>query len=192
MGYRLTKIYTRTGDSGQTGLGINERIDKDSLRISAIGDIDELNSTVGFLIESLPETSDVREQLRLRQHDLFDLGSELAMPGYKLLDENLVKDLEALIDALNEQLPPLENFILPGGSESAARAHMARSICRRAERTIISFNRNEETPHLLAQTYLNRLSDYLFVLSRHLVTAQGGKEVLWQSRNKRPEKPETK
>lgn len=183
MGNRLTKIYTRTGDDGTTGLGINERIKKDSLRVHAMGDIDELNSHIGLLIESLSVDSQHIEELRQIQHDLFDLGGELAMPGYSLLDEQIVKDLEALIDQHNEALPPLKNFILPGGNEAAARAHIARSICRRAERTCLTFNRQEAEPHKLAQTYLNRLSDFLFVLARAVVLNNGDQEILWQTRH---------
>jgi len=172
LGYRLTKIYTKTGDNGTTGLGINERIAKDSLRIQAIGDIDELNSTLGFFIESVAPTSTHRDELRQIQHDLFDLGGELAMPDYSLLDGAIIDQLEALIDRDNAELPPLTNFILPGGNEAAARCHMAR----------------EDKPHTLAQTYLNRLSDYLFVLARLLVQEQGDAEVLWQSRHRRDPK----
>ena len=188
MGYRLTKIYTKTGDNGTTGLGINERIAKDSLRIQAIGDIDELNSTLGFFIESVAPTSTHCDELRQIQHDLFDLGGELAMPDYSLLDGAIIDQLEALIDRDNAELPPLTNFILPGGNEAAARCHMARALCRRVERTVVTFNRAEDKPHTLAQTYLNRLSDYLFVLARLLVQEQGDAEVLWQSRHRRDPK----
>ncbi|MEJ2042614.1 MAG: cob(I)yrinic acid a,c-diamide adenosyltransferase [Reinekea sp.] len=184
MGYRLSKIYTRKGDDGTTGLGINKRIAKDSLRIHLIGEVDELNSCIGLLIESIASDSQHRTNLRQIQHDLFDLGGELAMPGHSLLDEQIITDLEALIDTHNETLPPLENFILPGGSEQSARAHIARSICRRAERTCVTFNLQEENPHLLVQKYLNRLSDYLFVLARKLIDTKREKEILWQSRHK--------
>lgn len=184
MGHRLTKIYTKTGDNGTTGLGINERIGKDSLRIHAIGDIDELNSFIGLAAEALPEGSESLTHLRQIQHDLFDLGGELAMPEYALLDEAIVTELEQRIDTLNEDLPPLKNFILPGGHEANARIHVARSVCRRAERTLVTFNQAESSPHLLAQSYLNRLSDYLFVLSRAVIKEHDGKEVLWQTRHK--------
>ncbi|EAR09487.1 cob(I)yrinic acid a,c-diamide adenosyltransferase [Reinekea blandensis] len=184
MGNRLTKIYTRTGDAGTTGLGINERIAKDSLRIHAIGDIDELNSAMALAAETLTEQPDVLADLRQIQHDLFDLGGELAMPGHSLLDEAIVAELEEKIDDRNAELPPLKNFILPGGSDANARLHLARAICRRAERTVITFNQSEDHPHLLAQTYLNRLSDFLFVLSRFVLKLQGGDEVLWQTRHK--------
>lgn len=185
MGHRLSKIYTKTGDSGTTGLGINDRIAKDSLRINAIGDIDELNSFMGHLIEAVDTASSHRNILRQLQHDLFDLGGELAMPGHSLLDESIITQLEELIDQQNEQLEPLKNFILPGGNEAAARAHIARSVCRRAERTLVTFNHQESHPHQLAQTYLNRLSDFLFVFSRTLVFEAADDEILWQSRHKR-------
>ena len=185
MGNRLTKIYTKTGDDGTTGLGVKERIEKDSLRIHAIGDIDELNSTIGLLIESVPADSAHRAHLRQIQHDLFDLGGELAMPGYALLDEQIISELEALIDDYNATLAPLANFILPGGSEPSARAHLARSICRRAERSCVTFNRNQAQPHMLVQKYLNRLSDYLFVLARKLTDQSRENEILWQSRHKK-------
>ncbi|TXR53260.1 cob(I)yrinic acid a,c-diamide adenosyltransferase [Reinekea thalattae] len=185
MGFRLSKIYTRTGDKGDTGLGTNERISKASLRIHAIGDIDELNSCIGVICETLAQTHPAHSALIQRQHDLFDLGGELAMPGYELLTEQLITDLEQEIDRLNQDIPPLENFILPGGNLAAAHTHMARSICRRAERSIVAFNQQEQAPHLIAQGYLNRLSDYLFVLARYLVIEAGGDEVLWQSRHKR-------
>ena len=187
MGNRLSKIYTKTGDNGTTGLGVNERIAKDSLRIHAIGDTDELNSVIGFCIEALPEHSELATELRQVQHDLFDLGGELAMPGYSLVDDSIVTQLENQIDRHNAQLPPLKNFILPGGNEAASRCHMARSTCRRAERTLVTFNQQESQPHLLVQAYLNRLSDYLFVVSRKLAREDGASEVLWQSRHKREE-----
>lgn len=185
MGYRLSKIYTKTGDVGTTGLGVNERISKSSLRIQAIGDIDELNSYIGLLIESLTAESSRATELRQIQHDLFDLGGELAMPDYTLLDDSIISQLEALIDRDNATLPPLKNFILPGGTEQAARTHVARSICRRAERTVVAFNQQEPNAHVLVQIYLNRLSDYLFVLARCLVRELGAEEVLWQSRHVR-------
>lgn len=185
MGNRLTKIYTKTGDAGTTGLGINERIAKDSLRIQAIGDIDELNSVLGLAAEAVTDQPAIFDELRQIQHDLFDLGGELAMPGHSLLDETIVDELEQRIDAHNAELEPLKNFILPGGSEANARLHVARSVCRRAERSVVSFNDAEAQPHRLAQTYLNRLSDYFFVLSRSILKHQGGEEVLWQTRHKR-------
>lgn len=184
MGYRLSKIYTKTGDDGTTGLGTTQRIGKDSDRIAAIGDIDELNCCIGLLLEALPAESRHNAYLRQVQHDLFDLGGELAMPEYKLLDELILTQLEEQIDKLNEALAPLRNFILPGGNEMAARAHLARSVCRRGERTLVRFNQAEDHPHLLAQQYLNRLSDFLFVLARTLVHDHQDAEILWQSRHR--------
>ncbi len=184
MGNRLSKIYTKTGDQGTTGLGVKERISKRSLRIQSIGDIDELNSVIGLLIESLTINSEIQIMLRQIQHDLFDLGGELAMPGYELIKEQIIDDLELHIDKLNSDLPPLKNFILPGGNEQAARCHVARAVCRRVERTIVSFNNTESTAHIIAQKYLNGLSDLLFVTSRQLVKQAGNDEVLWQTRNK--------
>lgn len=185
MGHRLSKIYTRTGDKGETGLGMQGRIGKDSLRIAAIGDIDELNSGIGWLMVALAGKESDLAMLSQIQHDLFDLGGELAMPGYELLEDRLITELEGYIDRLNEPLPPLKNFILPGGNEAAARCHLARSVCRRAERTMVAFNRAEEKGHVLAQQYLNRLSDLLFVYARHLAREDGQEEVLWQSRHKK-------
>lgn len=185
MANRLSKIYTRTGDGGDTGLGLSMRVGKDSPRIAAIGDIDELNSTLGWLRQALDAEHPDQPRLSQLQHDLFDLGGELAMPGHELLDEVLVSELEADIDRFNADLPPLKNFILPGGNEAAARCHLARSVCRRAERSLVAFNRHEQPGHRLAAHYLNRLSDWLFVFSRRLARADGGAEVLWQSRHRR-------
>lgn len=185
MGHRLSKIYTRTGDDGDTGLGVSQRIGKDSLRIAAIGDIDELNANIGFLIAALPGHHPDQNRLSQIQHDLFDLGGELAMPGHELLDRLLIDELEADIDRLNADLPPLKEFILPGGTEAAARTHLARTVCRRAERSLVAFNRSEQPGHAVAQQYLNRLSDWLFVFSRQLARSGGGSEVLWQSRHRR-------
>ncbi|MEX0623738.1 cob(I)yrinic acid a,c-diamide adenosyltransferase [Saccharospirillum sp.] len=184
MGNRLSKIYTRTGDAGDTGLGMQGRVAKDSGRIASMGDIDELNSLVGFLMVCLGDHHSEYRMLSQIQHDLFDLGGELAMPGYELLEATLISDLEDHIDRINEHLPPLKNFILPGGNEAASRCHLARAACRRAERTMVAFNRQEPEGHLLAQQYLNRLSDLFFVLARQLARADGSQEVLWQSRHR--------
>ncbi|WP_127555614.1 cob(I)yrinic acid a,c-diamide adenosyltransferase [Saccharospirillum alexandrii] len=185
MGNRLSKIYTRTGDAGDTGLGMEGRVPKDSGRIASMGDIDELNSLVGFLMVCLGDHHSEYPMLSQIQHDLFDLGGELAMPGYELLDAALISDLEDHIDRINEHLPPLKNFILPGGNEAASRCHLARATCRRAERTLVAFNRQEAEGHVLAQQYLNRLSDLFFVLARQLARADGSQEVLWQSRHRK-------
>jgi cob(I)alamin adenosyltransferase len=179
MGNRLSKIVTRTGDDGTTGLADGTRVPKDSARIEACGTIDELNSAVGVLLAmpSLPEA--VPALLLDIQHDLFDLGGELAIPGSVLIRSPQVEKLEAAVEHWNETLPPLREFVLPGGSVAAAACHMARSICRRAERRCWTLTRAEALgPHALH--YLNRLSDLLFVLARALARSDGGKEVLWR------------
>ena len=183
MGNRLSKIYTRTGDKGTTGLGDGSRVDKDSLRVEAYGTVDEVNSTVGLVLATeLPEA--VRDCLVNVQHELFDLGGELCMPGYTLVPESYVERLENSLDAFNEDLPPLKDFILPGGSEAAARCHVARTVARRAERRVISLAHNE-TVNEASIRYLNRLSDLLFVIARVLARHEGGSEVLWVHGDKR-------
>lgn len=178
MGHRLSKIYTRTGDKGMTGLSNSQRIDKDSLRIEAIGAIDELNSQIGVILTNDIPTN-VREHLTCIQHELFDMGGELSMPSHESMKATHVDTLEKWLDKLNAGLPALKEFILPGGSPAAANCHVARSICRRAERRVVSLLRQEPVnPHIL--TYLNRLSDLLFVVARYLARHNGGKEVLWQ------------
>jgi cob(I)alamin adenosyltransferase len=178
MGYRLSKIYTRTGDKGTTGLGDGSRVDKDHLRIEAIGSVDELNSTIGLLLtEVLPE--DIRQDLTHIQHRLFDLGGELSMPGHSLIRDEQVRLLENRLDALNAPLPPLEDFILPGGSPAAALCHLARALCRRAERSLVRLSRQEPVSES-ALKYLNRLSDLLFVMARALNRHAGKEEPLWQ------------
>jgi cob(I)alamin adenosyltransferase len=177
MGNRLSKIYTRTGDKGTTGLGDGSRVDKDSLRVEAYGTVDELNSAVGLVLSAdLP--SNVRDRLTRIQHELFDLGGELCMPGTALIPDSYVEALEHDLDGLNADLPPLKDFILPGGSESAARCHLARTVARRAERRVISLAHNE-TVNDATIRYLNRLSDLLFVIARVLARRDGGSEVLW-------------
>lgn len=179
MGNRLSKIYTRTGDQGTTGLGSGERVAKDCPRIEAIGAVDELNCAVGrVLVHDLRGA--VRECLEGVQHRLFDLGGELSIPGYQAIKAEDVAALEAALNDFNEQLPPLKEFILPGGSRGAADCHVARAICRRAERRVISLAR-EETINEPAQIYLNRLSDLLFVLCRVIARDEGGMEVLWRN-----------
>jgi cob(I)alamin adenosyltransferase len=177
MGNRLSKIYTRTGDNGTTGLGDGSRVDKDALRVEAYGTVDELNSAVGFLISSQPSDS-VKNCLTRIQHELFDLGGELCMPGFTLVPESYVTQLETDLDGFNEDLPPLKDFILPGGSEAASRCHLARTICRRAERILVSLGRDEDINEVSLR-YLNRLSDLLFVMARVLARSQGGEEVIW-------------
>lgn len=183
MGNRLSKIYTRTGDKGTTGLGDGSRVDKDSLRVEAYGTVDEVNSAVGLVLATeLPEA--VRDCLTNVQHELFDLGGELCMPGYTLVPESYVERLEISLDAFNEDLPPLKDFILPGGSEAAARCHVARTVARRAERRVISLAHNE-TVNEASIRYLNRLSDLLFVVARVLARHDGGSEVIWVHGDKR-------
>jgi cob(I)alamin adenosyltransferase len=178
MGHRLSKIYTRTGDDGTTGLGDGSRVAKDSLRVEAYGTVDELNSALGLLLAGeLPTTL---QQCLLRvQHRLFDLGGELCVPGFALMAARHVEQLEQTLDALNADLPPLKDFILPGGNAQAARCHLARTVCRRAERRVASLAR-EESLNPEGLRYLNRLSDLLFVMARVLARRDGGQEVLWQ------------
>lgn len=178
MGHRLTRIYTRTGDAGTTGLGDGSRVAKDSLRIEAIGAVDELNSAVGVLLTE-PLAPAVRECLVDIQHDLFDLGGELSIPGHAAIGDAHVARLEFLLDGFNADLPALKEFILPGGSKAAAFCHLARTACRRAERRVVSLAAAEQaTPPL--QRYLNRLSDLLFVLCRVVNRDAGVADVYWQ------------
>jgi cob(I)alamin adenosyltransferase len=178
MGHRLTRIYTRTGDAGTTGLADGSRVAKDSPRIEAIGAVDELNSTLGVLLaESLPE--DMHGYLTGVQHDLFDLGGELSRPGHPIMRKAYVGRLEALLERYNAALPPLKDFVLPGGSRPAALAHVARAVCRRAERRVVSLGTKETLP-AFAVPYLNRLSDLLFVLARMLNRQAGRPDALWQ------------
>ena len=184
MGHRLSKIYTRTGDDGTTGLGDGSRINKDHLRMEAIGTVDEINSHLGVLIAELPGEDDYAALLSRLQHDLFDLGGELAVPGYTMISAERVEELEKALDELNETLPPLKNFILPGGSKAAAQCHLARVVCRRAERCLVALAREEAINDAVKQ-YINRLSDLLFVMARLLARRDGGQEVLWVQADKR-------
>lgn len=182
MGHRLSKITTRTGDAGETGLGDGSRVPKDSLRVAALGDIDELNSALGVLLaEELPV--EVRAALLEVQHDLFDLGGEVSIPGHSLLPSEHITKLEKLLQAWNKDLAPLKEFILPGGSRAAAAAHLARTVCRRAERSLVALGRKEKVGEP-ARRYLNRLSDLLFVAGRVLNRAAGGGDVQWRRRAK--------
>lgn len=177
MGNRLSKIVTRTGDAGTTGLGDGSRVAKDSLRIDAIGEIDELNSSLGVLLaEQLPD--EIRDALMTIQHDLFDLGGEVCIPGSSVMGETHVGRLEALIADFNSELAPLKEFILPGGTRAAALSHLCRTVCRRAERRVVSLG-NTETVGDWTRKYLNRLSDLLFVLGRTLNKRSGRGDVLW-------------
>jgi len=178
MGNRLTKIYTRTGDAGTTGLADGSRVAKDSPRIEAIGAVDELNSALGVLLaESLPDAA--RACLDGVQNDLFDLGGELSVPGHAIVSMAHVTRLERELDRLNAGLPALKDFVLPSGSRAAAIAHLARAVCRRAERRVVTLSRKQKTGPAIP-AYLNRLSDLLFVLARVLNHHAGQPEVLWQ------------
>jgi cob(I)alamin adenosyltransferase len=178
MGNRLTKIYTRTGDDGSTGLGDGTRTPKNSARVEAMGDVDELNSIIGMLLtEPMPDS--IEALLTDIQHDLFDLGGELCIPGYVLLKSERTDWLEQQLDELNEQLPPLKEFILPGGTRAAALTHHARTVCRRAERRIVTLMQSEKVAPAVAQ-YINRLSDFLFVLARDFNRVKGEPDVLWK------------
>lgn len=183
MGNRLSKIATRTGDAGTTGLGDGSRIDKDALRVHAMGDVDELNSHIGALIcEDIPDA--MKQELFSIQHDLFDMGGELCIPGYTMITEAQVLRLDALLAKYNADLPPLKDFILPGGSRAASMAHVCRTVCRRAERAIVSVGKAEHVNEAPRQ-YMNRLSDLLFVLSRVLNRYAGGSDVLWEKERRR-------
>ena len=183
MGNRLSKIATRTGDNGTTGLGDGSRIEKDSSRIHSIGEVDELNSFIGLLLsEDLP--AEVREDLVSIQHDLFDLGGELCIPGYQMIKVEHVARLDGLLEKYNEDLPALKEFILPAGSRAASLAHVCRTVCRRAERAIVALGRTE-TLNEHPRQYVNRLSDLMFVLARVLNRHAGGSDVLWQHERKR-------
>lgn len=179
MGNRLTKIYTRTGDAGTTGLGTGERVAKDHLRVEAYGTVDELNSAIGIMLAEtgLPET--VSSCMTRVQHRLFDIGGELCMPGHTVIGARAVEVLEEQLDAFNADLPPLKDFILPGGTPAAATCHVARAVCRRAERRCWTLA-GEESVNEFALKYLNRLSDLLFVIARVLNRAAGRDEPIWQ------------
>lgn len=183
MGNRLSKIYTRTGDDGTTGLGDGTRVAKDSARVGAYGTVDELNSVIGMVLAQATLEANfpaaVRETLVQVQHELFDLGGELCIPGMTMIHAADIDRLEVTLDAFNADLPALKDFILPGGGMAASCCHLARTVCRRAEREVIALSRIEPV-RAEAITYLNRLSDLLFVLARVLARASGHGEVLWQ------------
>lgn len=189
MGHRLSKIVTRTGDNGTTGLGDGTRVPKYHARMHAMGDVDELNSCIGMLLcEPLPacEQTDLRAMLLDIQHDLLDLGGELSTPGFTLLKPERVEALEAHVIALNAELSPLKEFILPGGTRTAALAHIARTVCRRAERAVVVIGKHSDVDgdtqpaSDCVRQYLNRLSDLMFVLARSFNRLQGTGDVLWQ------------
>lgn len=183
MGNRLSKIATRTGDKGETGLGDGTRVAKDSARIQALGDIDELNSSIGVLLaEKIP--AKLREALLQVQHGLFDLGGEICIPGHSMITEAHVAHLDGLLATYNRDLAPLKEFILPGGTRAAALAHLSRTVCRRAERSVVALGRAEPVGER-ARQYLNRLSDLLFVLGRALNRAGRRGDVLWRHERKK-------
>ena len=184
MGNRLSKIYTRTGDDGSTGLGDGSRVAKDSLRVAAYGTVDELNSTIGMVLAADGVDATVADVLGQVQHALFDLGGELCIPGMAMIEDADIARLEQELDGFNDPLPPLKDFILPGGGMAAACCHLARTVCRRAEREVIALARVEDI-RTQPQRYLNRLSDLLFVISRVLARASGHGEVLWQHERRR-------
>jgi len=178
MGKRLSKIYTRTGDDGTTGLGDGSRVAKDSLRVDAFGTVDEANSAIGIVLAAASVPQGIRDTLTEVQHDLFELGGELCIPGHEAVSEAFVDRLETELDDLNQDLPALKEFILPGGGEAAAACHLARTIVRRAERVTITLADTDTVrPEVLK--YLNRLSDLLFVIARVLARVENGEEVLW-------------
>jgi len=178
MGHRLSKITTRTGDGGQTGLGDGSRVRKDSPRVAALGEIDELNSAIGLLLAEAV-TDKVRASLESIQHDLFDLGGDVSIPGRATMTASQAERLESLLEEMNSALPRLKEFILPGGTRAAGLAHLARAVCRRAERSLVALSSSEKVADE-GRIYLNRLSDFLFVLGRVLNREGGHSDVLWQ------------
>ena len=183
MGHRLSKITTRTGDAGETGLGDGTRVAKDSARVQALGDIDELNCVIGMVLAE-DVSREVRDALGQVQHDLFDLGGELSIPGHKLLKPSRVEALEETLEAWNAGLEALKEFILPGGTRAAAAAHLARTVCRRAERSVVALGRKDKVGDP-ARRYLNRLSDLLFVAGRLLNRHAGQNDVQWRHEHKK-------
>ena len=178
MGNRLSKIYTRTGDDGTTGLGGGDRVPKDSLRVEAYGTVDEANSAIGVILACESTPANIATLLTAIQHDMFELGGELCMPGHVAIEDSFIERLETELDELNEDLPALQNFILPGGGQAAAACHLARTITRRAERRTVSLAAEEDVrPEVIR--YLNRLSDLLFVIARVLARVENGQEILW-------------
>lgn len=179
MGNRLSKIYTKTGDAGETGLSDGSRVKKDHVRIEAIGEIDELNSAIGVLL-SYDLEADVQSLLHKIQNHCFNLGGELSLPGKELIDSTHIQLLETALDQINAQLKPLKEFILPGGTPAASYCHLVRAMCRRAERRAITLS-NQEPVSKYILIYLNRLSDLFFVLARHINKSANQPESLWQS-----------
>jgi cob(I)alamin adenosyltransferase len=184
MANRLSVIATRTGDDGTTGLGDGTRVSKDDLRVAAMGDVDELNSTLGLVLAGPVTDARLAADLRRIQHCLFDLGAELSIPGYVAVKEEHALDLDECLKHYNAALTPLKEFILPGGTPTAALLHVARTVCRRAERAVVALGR-VQTVHAPLRQYLNRLSDLLFVVARHVNQQAGSGDILWKSPNSR-------
>jgi cob(I)alamin adenosyltransferase len=178
MGKRLSKIYTRTGDDGTTGLGDGSRVEKDDPRVEAYGTVDEANSAIGLVLAASTVPDKIRACLIEVQHDLFELGGELCIPGHRAIEEAFVERLERQLDGFNADLPPLEDFILPGGGEAAAACHLARTVVRRAERRVRTLAKRENVRTEVLR-YLNRLSDLLFVIARRLARSESGQEIIW-------------
>jgi cob(I)alamin adenosyltransferase len=179
MGNRLSKIVTRTGDDGTTGLGDGSRVAKDCARVEAVGSVDEANSLIGIVLAVAAVPDDIRDCLVEVQHDLFELGGELCIPGHSAIDQAYIDRLESDVERFNKDLPPLKDFILPGGGEAAAACHLARTVVRRAERRAITLAGSESLRPEVTR-YLNRLSDLLFVIARALARIETGQEVLWK------------
>jgi cob(I)alamin adenosyltransferase len=186
MGNRLTKIYTRTGDDGTTGLGDGSRIDKDSLRVEAMGQVDHLNAFVGAVLGQAEVPKQIAEYLADVQHALFELGAELCIPGTTRITDAHIEQLEVRLDEINKDLRRLEDFILPGGTVAASQAHLARTACRNAERAVLTLYRQDGTVNAPLRRYLNRLSDFLFVVARALNRSAGKSDVLWIQRKGTP------
>lgn len=179
MGNRLSKIYTRTGDDGTTGLGDGSRVDKDDPRVEAYGTVDEANSTIGLILAESVLDDDIRSCLTEVQHDLFELGGELCIPGHEAITAEFITRLEHELDRINSDLPPLKDFILPGGGRASAACHLARTVVRRAERRVNELRKLDSSVRAEVLGYLNRLSDLLFVIARQLSRDEAGSEVLW-------------
>jgi len=186
MGNRLSKIVTRTGDKGTTGMADGSRRDKDNIRVECLGEVDELNATIGVALSFLGD-EESREVLFSVQHDLFDVGAELCQPGKMLIGSQHVEEIESSASKFNDSLPPLKEFILPGGSQSVAFLQLARTVCRRVERALHGLNKAEALNPVTAQ-YINRLSDLLFILARHVALQIDGREVYWHSKYSRTQK----
>lgn len=180
MGYRLSKIYTKTGDQGTTALSDNHRCPKDAIAIHAVGELDELNAHIGTVV-AFCQHQDINKHLQHIQHHIFNLGGEISYPEFKAIEAQHITDLEMLIDQYNVDLPPLKEFILPGGSQSASLCHIARTVCRRVERVLVTLQHQQPERNPLFIAYINRLSDLLFVFSRALNYADNQSEILWNS-----------